>query len=194
MAQGKLQERRHAVRFYENDKSLFTTVGQFLSEGLVAGEPAIVIATRAHQQGIIDELTDRLIDVDRARRIGDLVLLDADDTLALFMTPSGPNAHLFEQYVGRVIDQVVCGHRASLVRAYGEMVDVLWRDGQTDAAVQVEILWNQLATKFAFSLLCGYAMGHFYKQADQLARVCAHHTFVVDPDSNVVPFTPRRPV
>lgn len=192
MAPGKSQERQHAVRFYENDQSLFKTVGQFLSEGLVVGEPAIIIATKDHQRGIIDELTGRLIDVARARRIGDLVLLDADETLALFMSPDGPNADLFERYVGRVIDQVVGGHRASRVRAYGEMVDVLWRDGQTDAAVQVEILWNQLATTFAFSLLCGYAMGHFFKQPAQMQRICAHHTSVVESDSNVIPFKPRH--
>jgi hypothetical protein len=186
-----IQQRHHAVRFYENDESLFKTVGGFLSEGLVSGEPAIVIATGAHQRGILDELRARLIDVDKAKRIGDLVVLDADETLALFMTATGPSADFFEQYVGRVIDQVVCGHRESVVRAYGEMVDLLWREGETDAAVQVEMLWNQLATKYAFSLLCGYAMGSFYKQADQMQRVCDQHTAIVDPDSNVIPLASR---
>jgi hypothetical protein len=35
----------HAVRFYENDKPLARIVAQFLSAGLAAGNPAIVIAT-----------------------------------------------------------------------------------------------------------------------------------------------------
>jgi hypothetical protein len=192
MGTGKPQERRHAVRFYGDDKSLFKTVGAFLGEGLVAQEPAIIIATPEHQHGIIEELTARTIDVEGARRLGDLVVLDADETLALFMTPDGPDAHLFEQYVGRTIDQAVRGHRQSVVRAYGEMVDLLWRAGETDRAIQVEILWNQLASKYAFSLLCGYAMGHFYKQPDQLERVCRQHTDVLGGDSNVIPFTARR--
>jgi hypothetical protein len=191
MAQRKLQGRRHAVRFYGDDQSLFKTVGGFLSEGLVAGEPAIVIATGSHQQGIVEELGARLIDVERARRLGDIVLLDADETLALFMTPDGPNEDLFERYVGRVIDQTVRGHRQSTVRAYGEMVDILWHEGEIEAALQVEILWNRLATTYAFSLLCGYAMGHFHEQVELMERVCACHTDVVDPESNVLPFTPR---
>jgi len=192
MRRGTIQ-RHHAVRFYENDESLFKTVGGFLSEGLVSGEPAIIIATGPHQRGILDELRARLIDVGKARRIGDLVIQDAEETLALSMTSTGPSANFFEQDVGRVIDQVVCGHRESVVRAYGEMVDILWREGQTDEAVQVEMLWNQLATKYAFSLLCGYAMGHFYKQADEMQRVCAQHTAVVDPESNIIPLRPPLP-
>ena len=41
----------HAVQFYENDGSLFTTVAGFLSQGLVEGHPAIVIATAEHTAG-----------------------------------------------------------------------------------------------------------------------------------------------
>jgi hypothetical protein len=192
MAQRKLQGRRHAVRFYGDDQSLFKTVGGFLSEGLVAGEPAIVIATGNHQQGIVEELGARLIDVERARRLGDIVLLDADETMALFMTPDGPNADLFERYVGRVIDQTVRGHRQSMVRAYGEMVDILWQQGEIDGALQLEVLWKQLASKYAFSLLCAYAIGAFHDKAELMERVRAHHTDVVDPESNVLPFTPRQ--
>lgn len=183
---------RHTVRFYGDDASLFRTVGSFLSEGLIAGEPAIIIATGAHQQGIVSELGGRLIDVDRARRLGDIVLLDADETLSLFMTPEGPDPRLFERHVGRTIEQTIRGQRRSVVRAYGEMVDVLWKKGESEAAVQLEMLWNQLAARHAFSLLCGYAMGNFYKQAEQHQRVCALHDEVIE-SSKVVEFTPRRP-
>ena len=47
--------------------------------------------------------------------------------------------------------------------AYGEMVDVLWKAGQDVAAIRLEMLWNKLAAMHDFALLCGYAMGNFYK-------------------------------
>ena len=55
----------HAVKFYPNDASLFTTVGGFLSLGLVDGQPALLVATESHLTGILDELRGRFIDVDR---------------------------------------------------------------------------------------------------------------------------------
>ena len=71
------------------------------------------------------------------------------------------------------------------------MVDVLWKRGEFEAAINLEILWNRLATKYRFALLCGYAMGSFYKQTQQLADIAALHSRVID--GNVVPFPePRR--
>jgi hypothetical protein len=42
--------------------------------------------------------------------------------------------------------------------------------------VKLEILWNAIASRYRFSLLCGYAMGHFYKEPEAYARVCAEHS------------------
>src|SRR5688500_12556570 len=75
----------HAVQFYGNEEHLFTTVAGFISEGLIAGQPAIVIATPAHCVAILGELSRRLIDVEQAKRIGDLICMDAEETLGTFM-------------------------------------------------------------------------------------------------------------
>jgi hypothetical protein len=63
-------------------------------------------------------------------------------------------------------------------RACGEMVDVLWQDGLRAAAIRLEMHWNQLAMTHDFSLLCGYAMGSFYKDAG-MRDVCAQHSHVI---------------
>jgi DcmR-like sensory protein len=182
----------HAVQFYGTDESLFTTVATFLSEGLVAGQPAIVIATAAHGAAIIEHLRGRLIDCDKAIGTGDLLILDAQEMLNLFMGPDGPDPDLFELHVGGLVGRVLDGRTRTPVRAYGEMVDVLWKEGHSDAAIKLEILWNKLALKHNFALLCGYAMGSFYKQTKHLEDICTQHTHATMDDTNVVPFTPRR--
>src|SRR3954464_2215397 len=64
-----------------------------------------------------------------------------------------------------------------VTRAYGEMVDVLWKDGNIDGAIAVEELWNELATKYSFSLLCAYSMGNFFKEAHthSFKQICGTH-------------------
>jgi hypothetical protein len=178
------QKHHHAVQFYGNEQSLFTTVAGFLGEGLISGQPAIVIATESHRIAIVEHLCGRLIDCESARRNGSLLLLDAEDTLGQFMIGDAPDPDLFEQNVGRLIQQMVDGRGRPLIRAYGEMVDVLWKQGRPEAAIKLEILWNKLAMKFRFALLCGYAMGNFYKQARHLDEVCAQHTQIIPHDTN----------
>lgn len=184
--------RHHAVQFYGTDKSLFLTVAGFLGEGIVAGQAAIVIATPEHRTAIEQHLCDRLIDCEQARRKGELLFLDAEETLNLFMVGDEPNADRFEDSVGRLIDQTLAGRGRSTIRAYGEMVDVLWKQGRSESAIKLEILWNKLALKHNFALLCGYSMGSFYKQTNHLEQVAALHSHVVAPDTNVVPFKRKR--
>ena len=47
-----------------------------------------------------------------------------------------------------------------------------WREY---AAIRLEMLWNELANTHSFSLLCGYSMGHFYKDTGQ-HDICRQHT------------------
>lgn len=103
-----------------------------------------------------------------------------------------PNPALFEQHVGTLIDQILQGRQSTIVRAYGEMVDVLWKDGHAEAAMALELLWNKLALKHSFALMCGYAMGSFYKRSEQMHDVRAVHSHVIESDSNVLPFEARR--
>src|SRR5574341_718802 len=177
--------RHHAVQFYGNKQSLFTTVAGFLSEGLVAEQPTIVIAVEAHRVAILERLRDRFIDVELAQRCGDLKLIDAEELLGKFMISDEPDPKLFDRHVGGLIDQVLEGRPRTVVRAYGEMVDVLWQKGQSEAAIRLEMLWNKLAQSRGFALLCGYSMGNFYKKAEQFQQVCDLHTEVLTSEPNV---------
>jgi KaiC/GvpD/RAD55 family RecA-like ATPase len=177
-----IYDHHHAVQFYGDDESLFTTVAGFLCQGFVDGHPAIVIATEDHRSAILEHLRERLIDVDTAQKKGRLILLDARQTLELFMVNDMPDAHRFDNSVGKLIGEVLAGRKDKvLIRAYGEMVDVLWKEGKPDAAIRLEMLWNRLAQQHGFALLCGYAMGNFYKETKGFEAICREHTHVIAP-------------
>jgi len=181
------------VHFYSNDAELLKSVTTFLSEGFRAGQPALVIATPEHRDAIKEALEAQRIDVNAARRLGDLVMMDAEETLATFMVDHAPVGSLFRRTVGDIIDQTLRGRERTPVRAYGEMVNLLWQQGQTDAAIRLEVLWNNLAETHAFSLLCSYAVGNFFKQTEALQAVCDLHTHVHGPaaEQRVRPLVPR---
>ena len=174
----------HAVQFYGNDNSLFTTVSGFLGQGLVDGSPGIIIATASHGKAILERLKARLIDIDRAQRSGQLVVLDAHRTLERFMVGDLPDTEAFEENVGQVIAALLKGHsERTLIRAYGEMVDVLWKQGRIEATIRLEMLWNKLANQYGIALLCGYAVGNFGRSPAAFEEVCRQHTHVVPADA-----------
>jgi hypothetical protein len=171
----------HAVRFYENEQSLAQIVAEFLADGLKDDEPGIVVATPRQRASIIRELVARGLDVALLKQSGDLELLDAEDTLSSFMTDGKLDARAFNDRLCGVIEKVCRGRTDCTVRIYGQMVDILWKEKKCELAIRLEMLWNQLANTQLFSLLCGYAMGSFYKDA-RLGEVCAQHTHVLTAD------------
>jgi hypothetical protein len=194
MKAAKLDDRNtsghfHAVRFYDSQESLCRTVGDFLGEGIALGQPALVIATPQHRDAVLRELASRSFDVDALAATGDLLMLDARAMMATFIVDGMPDAGKFSAHVPAAIERLCRGRKDCTVRAYGEMVDVLWQDGLTAAAIRLEVLWNQLAMTHEFSLLCGYAMGSFYKDAG-MRDVCAQHSHVVSADVAVPPQQP----
>jgi hypothetical protein len=155
-------------------------VGGFLAEGFSAAQPAIVIATVEHRLGILNCLRSSGHDPEALEAAGQLVFLDANETLAAFMVDGMPDATKFRAAIVPVIDAVASRVLDTQVRAYGEMVDVLWKAGRTVAATKLEMLWNDLARDRRFALLCGYAMGNFYKDA-AVEDICSHHSHVFSP-------------
>jgi len=170
--------RFHAVRFYKDDASLASIVAGFLAEGLVKGDPAVVIATPKHRVSIQADLRKRPLGVNELKRLGDLVMLDAREVLATFMVDGMPHAATFRHVVGQAMSQLCRGRRHCTIHTYGEMVNVLWKDGLETAAIRLETLWNELANTHELKLLCGYSMGNVYKRA-AIEAIKGQHSHLV---------------
>ncbi len=182
--------RFHAVKFYESPESLCRIAAEFLGEGLLNHQPALVVATPEHCTGIAAELRARRLDVEALQAAGDLLLLDAAETLASFMVDGMLDAGLFASNLSGAIGRVTRQRPDCSIRAYGDMVDVLWKAGQEVAAIRLEMLWNKLVASHDFRLLCGYAMGSFYKDVG-LQAIHHQHSHIV---ANHASSAPKRDV
>jgi signal transduction histidine kinase len=166
----------HVVQFYESDEFLREVLTDFSGGGLQAGESVVLIATEANRQAVEQRLRERGFDVAAASAAGQLVLLDAREVLATFMVDGAPSADLFRDNVRRLLAPAAADGRP--VRLYGEMVDLLWQDGNHGAAIRLEEMGNTLVKDASFRVLCGYSMDNFVKASDaaEFDRVCELHS------------------
>jgi signal transduction histidine kinase len=173
----------HIVQFYETDTFLLHTLSDYVETGLAAGAACLVVATKAHRVELDERLQAAGIDLVTARATEQYVALDAAETLATFMVAGSPDSSRFAAVIGDIIAHVAHGRRA--VRIFGEMVGLLWVEGQYDAAIQLEALWNELHTTQAFALFCAYPIHSFGGKAlpQRLGDVCAAHARVIPAES-----------
>lgn len=115
-----------------------------------------------------------------ATRSGRVLLLDARETLAKFMVGDMPDADLFAAMIAEMIGGMAVDGPQRL-RVYGEMVDVLWREGNSNAAIRLEELWNDAGKEHSFSLLSAYLTGNFYREGDasRFVELCRNHSHVI---------------
>jgi hypothetical protein len=164
----------HDVQIYQHDDSLLETLEAYVSDGLRAGEGVIVIATAAHAAALEARLRAAGLDVARASAEGRYRLLDAEATLARFMEQDWPDDERFFQTMSALLAEARGPGRR--VRAFGEMVAVLWGQGQRSATVRLEYLWNKLQERHALRLLCAYPVSGFTHDAvASLFEICAQH-------------------
>ena len=167
----------HSVQIYETEAFLSQRVVEYLAAGLATRDCCLVIATSEHRDAFCAGLAANGVDVATAIARGDLVLLDARDTLGQFMVGDLPDRARFEDVVGGALGKL--RRPGAKVRAFGEMVDLLWREGRPHAALALEQLWNDLARRHHFDLLCAYTIANFYKTTTPHFRdVCDHHDHV----------------
>ena len=182
MLDGATFDGRHAhlVQLYRDADEIATAAGTFLAEGLASGEPAVAIATAEHRVPIVDRLRVGGFDPARLRERGTLVVLDADPTLATILEDGAPSPARFDEVIGGLVTRLSEAAGGVPVRAYGEMVDLLWQRGDPEGAVALEELWNGLAERTNFSLLCGYRVDVFDRTAQLklLPGVCRTHSGV----------------
>jgi PAS domain S-box-containing protein len=179
----ELGKAEHFVQFYETDAYLVQSVSGFIGSALAAKEGAIVVATKSHRDRIHKKLKARGLDLDALSASGQYSALDAADTLAEFMADGMPDADRFVKVIGGIIDKAA--QDRGRVRAFGEMVALLWAQGNRAAARRLEDLWNSLATTRSFALFCAYPLNGFGEDNDggPFHDICACHSRVIPAES-----------
>src|SRR5678815_241521 len=108
----------HFVQIYQDEAFLCEAVAEYTGSGLRRGESAVVIATPSHRAAFVQRLQGNGVAAEAAVQRGQLLLLDAGETLASF-TPAGlPDWQTFHSLIGGVIARLRLEYPA--VRAYGE--------------------------------------------------------------------------
>ena len=124
---------------------LVAAVVPFLKEALECGGVAIVVATGAHRLAFDAALRSYGLPVDELAAGDRYLSFDAADALSGFVRDGRLDRPGFNTVVGPLLDRAQAQAAGGPVRVFGEMVGLLWDDGDVAAAIELESMWNDLA-------------------------------------------------
>jgi DNA-binding NarL/FixJ family response regulator len=174
--------RCHEVQFCSDDSLLLDGLTRFISAALKAGKAAIVIGTKSHRESLLEKLGADGLDIRGATVEGRYVALDVADTISSFMVNDMPDRVRFLKVIGDLISAASKHAKATdlPVAAWGECAPTLWAEGNSDAAIRVEELTNEIARVYDLEILCGFLLERRRSEEDSYTfrRICEEHSAV----------------
>ena len=171
----------HLSHFYDDESDLATTVATFLEPAFSERLAILAIGTAPHLAAIEARFRSHGHDLDGARKRGQYVAIDAEESLPGLLVNGLPTKERFDEIVGANLAALSKAYGG--VRAFGELVNLLWRDGSRQAALRLEELWNDALGYHPCSVVCGYSMSSLGGLAESpgLPAIIRAHTRVSGP-------------
>jgi len=172
---------RHEAAFYSDEASLLNGFTQFIGTALEGGNSVIVLVTESHRDGLLARLQAYGLDIGPAIRQGRYIALDAAETLSTFMINGMPDPVRFSNLThDLVLTAANAAQGVGRVAACGECAPLLWAQGNANAAIRLEQLWDKLAKEDQLDIFCGYWPASFHGEFDTetYEQICAEHTAV----------------
>jgi DcmR-like sensory protein len=171
---GTVERSAHILQVYRTETIFLDALEGFIGSGLRGEEAAVVIASAPHLHELEKRLRQRWIDVDRARWQQRYIPILASETLQKVLVDGMLDEGQFVEVAGKLISRARGNGRP--VRAFVEMVPLLWAEGKTDASAQLETFWAKLAKAEEFPLFCAYSQDNYERHA---AAPCAEHSLLL---------------
>jgi hypothetical protein len=173
--------RDHIVQLYQDQQFLNRAVCRFAAGAIANGEGVILVPTAAHWEAFQPRLEAEGVDVKAARSRGQLTVVDADETLPRFMRDSMPDAPVFLGLAANVVSEARDKDRYPKVRWWGEMVNVLWEQGNVAASMSLEDQFHHLANHHEIAIFCSFVMDNFNSEVHSrlLPRLGQNHSHLI---------------
>jgi DNA-binding NarL/FixJ family response regulator len=172
---------RHAVQFHANDSRFLDDVSQLVGATLRWGEQIVVVVSEATRIGVDQRLQARQMNLAMLSERGQYVVEDSAVALSQVMIDGRPDRGRLAEIING-LDQLRVSFQKGPSRRltiFGDMAVTLCRNGDFEAALELERIWNELTRTLPFLTVCSYPIDCFeHSEANQLSIVCDEHSAV----------------
>ena len=179
---------RHEVDIYHDDIALVNGFSRVIEAALKVGSAVVAIATPSHHAQILERFTNNGVDINSAIERGSYMPLNAADALEMIMADEMPDPARCSKVVGELIARAsrAASEKGARVAICGECAPTLLRQGNADAAIRLEHIWDETTRQHEADTFCGYLWSAFPEGEDSalFRRICAEHSAVHGRASN----------
>ena len=168
----------HVVMFHDDDRAFVDGVSGFISASLRRGDVVSLVTSSPIRAGVAERLRAYGWDAGEAGEDGRYHASDAAESLSSIMRNGRPDAERLRHFVAEIERTRVQGpsEAESRLTVVGDMSAHLLAAGNSQAALEVERLWDSLTRTLPFLTICCYPMSPFDSLDGRLfPQLCGEH-------------------
>ena len=174
---GEMAPCDHLVQIYEDDEIFVHALTGFTENGFQNGDSVIIIATDSHLS-LLEKQLNQNHDLAALKLSGRFIPVNAEDALSSFVIDDIVDEALFRKFVNGLI--TISRQNNHKVRAFGELVAVLWGQGNRQATYKLESLWDEFCKSDLICLFCAYPKSGFRQNArESIEHICSLHSKMI---------------
>lgn len=176
----QLGPHRHEMLVYSEEAVLLEHLHHFVAASLAGNNGAIVVATKSHREGLIEKLRENSCDIDYATQRGTFISLDAAEMLSTVLVNGVPDSILLFEALGTIIEAAAkaVNTKQARIAVYGDCCNLLYAEGNPDAAIRIEKIGNDLIRTHNIDILCAYQLSYEREGDPAFKGICAEHSSV----------------
>lgn len=177
----------HFVQICPNEAYQVETLTNYIKAGLLNNEAVIVIARAPLRASVIFKLNAQGFNMQNLRNKDQVKFFDAEFLLSGLLQNGTLDEEAFHMSVE--LPAQAAKLKYGKVRTFGEMVDILWKGGKYNLAVQLEKLCSDLCERRKLIHFCTYLLTTLDSNAyaQSLERICRCHTHLVPMNTSLNP-------
>lgn len=176
---GEIAPSDHFLQFYESEESLLGSLEAYVSAGFINGDGVAIIATAEHISAL-EKVLSKNFNVKMLKTQKRYIAIDAEALLEGLLVNGEIDRSRFDDTVQGIIKDIKHELNSS-IRVYGELVALLWGQGNRKAVVELEKLWHDFCTQGTICLFCAYPKRNFRQDAiESIQDICSCHSMLVE--------------
>ena len=150
----QIAREQHVLHTYSSHSGLVNTLFTFVDDGFKSDDAVLLISLPETRALLDEKLRQAGHNIFSLKLRDQYICIDATEMLAEFMINNVADPLLFRYTISDLTKRARRSRRR--VRAFGEMVSILWSGGNHEGALALEHLWNDYLDLEPFTLLCAY--------------------------------------
>ena len=173
---------RHAVQFHANESHFLDDVSRLVRATLLSGEQVVLVCSEATRIGVAQRLQGRQMNLAALAERGQYVAMDSALAVSRVMHEGRPDKERVAEMIHDLdlLRQAVPNRPRGRLTIIGDMAASLCRNGDFEAALELERIWDDLTRALPFFTVCCYPIDCFENSEalNLLSNVCAAHSAV----------------